>query len=66
MIASGRTALTSSGRISGVGLASARTSGLAAIARTISCFITPGPDRPRKMSAPGIASASVRALVLRA
>ena len=54
---------TSSGRISGVGLASAKISGRAAIASTISGFNTPPADRPRKMSAPGITSARVRASV---
>jgi hypothetical protein len=61
MMASPRTALTSSGRISGFGLASARISGFGAIClATMSCFSTPPADRPRKMSAPGITSARVR------
>jgi len=50
--ASGRTARTSSGRISGTGLASAKTSGSAAIFFTISGFSTPGADKPKKISAP--------------
>ena len=41
MIASSRTALTSSGRISGVGLASANISGRGAIVATMSCLSTP-------------------------
>ena len=61
--ASGRTAFTSSGMISGTGLASASISGFSAIFATISGFSTPGADRPRKMSAPAITSASVRCLV---
>ena len=60
MIASSRTALTSSGMISGVGLASAKTIGLLAIVATISFLTTPPADRPSTMSAPTIASASVR------
>ena len=66
MIASGRTASASSGMISGVGLAIARMIGSRAIPLTISGFSTPPADRPRKMSAPGITSASVRAVVSRA
>ena len=66
MIASGRAAFASSGMISGVGLAIARMIGCVPIALTISAVSTPGPDSPRKMSAPGIASASVRAAVSRA
>jgi hypothetical protein len=60
IMASGRTARTSSGMISGVGLASASTSGLSAIAATISRLSTLGPDRPRKISAPPITSPRVR------
>ena len=60
MIASSRTAFTASGEISGVGFASAKISGLGAIFATISFFSTPPADRPRKMSAPAITSASVR------
>ncbi len=63
MIASSRTAFTSSGRISGIGLASARISGLAAIFATISPLSTPPADRPRNTSAPSMISASLRASV---
>ncbi len=62
-IASLRTACTSSGRISGVGLASAKMTGLARIVATISGLSTPAAERPRKMSAPFITSASVRCSV---
>jgi hypothetical protein len=41
-------------------LASARIIGRSAMPFTISCFSTPPADRPRKMSAPSITSASVR------
>ena len=61
MMASGRTALASSGRISGSGLASARISGRLAMLSTISGLSTPPAETPRKMSAPSTASASVRA-----
>ncbi|MNW06193.1 hypothetical protein D3C71_2025530 [compost metagenome] len=60
MMASGRTSFTSGGRISGSGLAMARISGLAAIDLTMSWVTSFGPDRPRKMSAPTMASASLR------
>ena len=50
----------SSGKISGVGLASAMISGLSAMRLTISGFSTPGAERPRKMSAPSMTSPSVR------
>jgi hypothetical protein len=66
MIASGRTAFTSSGMISGTGLASARMIGCWPIFATISGFSTRGADRPRKTSAPAITSPSVRASVARA
>ena len=66
MTASGRTASASSGMISGVGLAIARMIGSRAMPFTISGLSTPPADRPRKMSAPAITSASVRALVSRA
>ncbi len=66
IIASGRVSSASSGMISGVGLASAITSGSFAICLSISGFSTPPAESPRKMSAPGIASASVRAVVSRA
>ena len=63
MRASSRTARTCSGRISGVGLASAKITGRGAIVATISGLSTPPADRPRNTSAPGITSASVRSLV---
>ena len=50
--------------ISGVGLASARTSGSRAIAATISGLRARAADRPTNTSAPTIASASVRAFVV--
>jgi hypothetical protein len=59
-MASSRTAFTSSGVISGLGLASAKISGRGAILATMSGFSTPPADRPRKTSAPSITSASVR------
>ncbi len=49
--------------ISGSGLASAMISGLAAIFGSHSGFSTFAADNPRKMSAPGSRSASVRASV---
>ncbi len=63
MTASGRAALARSGMISGSGLASARISGLSAIVGSHSGFSTFAADSPRKMSAPGRISASVRASV---
>ena len=63
MIASSRTDLTSSGVISGVGLASARISGLAAIFATIAGLTTPPAERPRNTSASAMMSDSVRASV---
>ena len=63
MMASSRTALTSSGRISGVGLAKAKTKGLAAIFATISGFKTPPADNPKNTSAPSMTSDNVRCLV---
>ena len=48
IIASGRALRASSGMISGVGLASAITSGLSAIALTMSGFSTLGADKPEK------------------
>ena len=60
IIASGRALRASSGMISGFGLASAITSGLSAIALTMSGVSTLGADSPRKMSAPPITSASTR------
>ena len=56
---SSRAARASSRVISGRGLASAMTSGRAAMERIISCVSRPGLDTPRKTSAPTIASASV-------
>ena len=66
MMQSGRTALASSGMISGLGLASAKMIGCGAIVATISGFSTPAADRPRKMSAPSTISAKVRLSVSRA
>ena len=56
----GRALSASSGMISGVGLASAMISGRGAIRAAISGLSTPGADRPRKISAPSITSASFR------
>jgi len=61
--ASSRTAFTNSGRISGVGLASARISGFAAINLTMACVRTPPADNPRNTSAPAMTWASDRASV---
>ncbi len=66
MIESGRTAVASSGQISGVGLASAKMIGSCAIFLTISGVSTPPAERPRNMSAPSISSASIPSLVGRA
>jgi len=66
MMASGRTARTCSGMISGSGLASAMISGFCAKRCSQSGFSTRGADRPRKTSAPSSTSASVRAEVSRA
>ena len=66
MMASGRTALAASGRISGYGLAKAKMIGRSAMVATISGLSTPPADRPRKMSAPATISASVRLSVGRA
>ena len=63
MMASGRAARTSSGVISGSGLAMAKMIGLAAIDFTMSLVTAPLTDRPKKTSAPSIASLSERALV---
>ena len=60
-MASSRTAFTCSGKISGLGLASAKINGRAAIFLTISGLSTPPADRPRNTSAPSITSASMRA-----
>ena len=59
-MASSRTERTSSGMISGVGLASAKISGRAAMHATIAGLSTPAADRPRNTSAPSMTSASVR------
>ncbi len=65
-MASSRTAWTSSGRISGSGLAIAKMIGFAAMERTMSWVTESLAERPRKMSAPSMASASVRLSVLTA
>ena len=64
MMASSRTAATSSTVISGSGLAMAKMIGFAAIDFTMSGVTAPLAERPKNTSAPSIASASVRALVL--
>ena len=61
MMASGRAALAASGAISGSGLASAMMMGDGAIFSHCSGDSAPGPDSPRKMSTPSIASSRVRA-----
>ena len=61
MMASSRTAETSSGVHSGSGLAMAKMIGFGAIERTISGVSAPLAESPRKTSAPSSASASVRA-----
>jgi len=66
MIASARTARTSSGVISGSGLAMAKMIGLSAIDATIAGVIAPLTESPKNTSAPSTASASVRAVVLAA
>ncbi len=66
MIASGRARIASSGMISGVGFASAKMTGRAAIAATISPLTIPPVERPTNTSAPLSASASVRRDVSRA
>ena len=63
IIASSLTAFTSSGRISGVGLARAKIKGCLAINLTISGFNTPPAESPKNTSALGIASSKVRASV---
>ncbi len=60
-MASPRTARTSSGVISGSGLAMAKMIGRGAMVRTISGVSAPLTDRPTKTSAPTRASSSVRA-----
>ncbi len=62
-MASGRTACTSSGVISGSGLAMAKMIGLGAMDLTMSSVTAPFTDRPKKTSAPFMASARVRASV---
>src|SRR3989344_1417993 len=57
MMASDRTDLTSSGVISGSGLAMAKMIGLGAMEATISLVIAPLADRPRTTSAPTLAPA---------
>ena len=63
MMASSRTAATSSGVISGSGLAIAKMIGFAAMTLTISGVTAPLAERPKKTSAPASASARLRALV---
>jgi hypothetical protein len=63
IIASGRAASATSGMISGVGLASAMTSGRSAIRLIISGLSTSPAERPRKTSASTMISPSVRAVV---
>ena len=60
IITSGRAALASGGQISGCGLASANTSGWLFICFNMSTFSTLALDKPKKMSLPATASASVR------
>ncbi len=62
-MASGRTFLTSSGVISGSGLAMAKMIGRGAIRSTRPESSAPFTDRPKKASAPFSASARVRASV---
>ena len=59
MIASGRIPATSSGIISGVGLANAKTNGSFAILEIIDLETNPPLERPRKTSASLIASPTV-------
>ncbi len=63
MIASERTSATSSGVISGSGLAMAKMIGLGAMVATISLVSAPFTERPKNTSAPTMASAKVRASV---
>ncbi|MNJ32891.1 hypothetical protein D3C77_275680 [compost metagenome] len=63
MMASERTDITSSGVISGSGLAMAKMIGLGAMEATISLVIAPVADRPSTTSAPTMASARVRSEV---
>ena len=66
MIASGRAALASSGRISGSGLAIAKMIGAGAMSFTISGFSAPAAESPKNTSAPTSASVSVRRSVFAA
>ena len=59
-MASPRTAWASSGVISGSGFAMAKMMGFGAMLLTISAVSAPCTERPKKMSAPSQASASVR------
>ena len=63
MIASSRMRATSSGVISGSGLAIAKMIGFGAMERIMSSVKAPLADRPNTTSAPSSASASVRASV---
>ncbi len=63
MIASERTLATSSGRISGSGLAMAKMIGFLAMLLTMAGVSAPATESPKKTSAPCIASASERVLV---
>ena len=63
MIASGRTAFTASGAISGSGLAIANTIGCLAMPLTISWLTAPLAERPKNTSAPISASRRSRASV---
>ena len=62
-MASGRMVSTSSGVISGSGLAMAKMIGWSAMEATMSWFTAPLTETPRKTSAPFMASARVRASV---
>src|SRR5690625_6433085 len=66
MMQSGRVAFATSGRISGSGLAKAKTMGFSAIVFSISVVKIPGAEQPRKISAPLTASSRVRSSVSRA
>ena len=63
MITSGRALRATSGLISGSGLAMAKMIGLSLMEATISGVNASLTEHPSNMSAPSIASASVRALV---
>ena len=66
MMASVRISATSSGVISGSGLAMAKMIGFLAIDWIIASVSAPLADRPKTTSAPSMASASVRLSVLAA